>query len=189
MKRFIFLLLVPIPVTVLAQTETTEWWVNGEIYATTSCETGGDISTPPQNPTKKGHTFQGWETAVYDMSTLDVSINATDGSSKNGGNNWVLKFSYGSVYGERLCLSTKPTSIGWYTNVMELDTKSEGQYCYVRVTEFIPVGSTKIYEPLNSPIVFYQDMSSVSNCKTWCLMAHVNFYRDIEMRRKIFAVP
>ena len=169
MKRFIFLLLVPIPVTVLAQTETTEWWVNGEVYATTSCETGGDISTPPQNPTKKGHTFQGWETATFDLATLDTSINGSDYTYNNSARKWRTAFSYGYVYGESLCSPTPNAGSGWYPTSQELDAETgTGRYCYCRATEFLPTGSSKIYEAVASRWVFGHDYVSASNCAGTC---------------------
>lgn len=154
MKRFIFLLLVPIHVTVLAQTETTEWWVNGEVYATTSCEIGGDISVP-EPPQKKGYTFQGWENATYDISTLDTSKSGY-GHVYNG-KKYRVSFAYGTIYGEWLCSSTTPSTASWYTTTPEeLDTTTgSGGNCYCRIFEFIPSGSSKIYEtPLTSWIYF-----------------------------------
>ena len=176
MKRFIFLLLVPIPVTVFAQTETTEWWVNGEIYATTSCETGGDISTPPQNPTKKGHTFQGWETATFDLATLDTSINGSSFTYNTSTRKWRVGFSYGYVYGESLCSPTPNAGSGWYPTSQELDAETgTGPYCYCRATEFLPTGSSKIYEAVASRWVFNYNHGSASNCASLC----TNFCGDI----------
>lgn len=43
-----------------AETETIHWYAeNGEAYATTTCESGGDIILP-KTPYKYGYTFQGW---------------------------------------------------------------------------------------------------------------------------------
>ena len=42
-----------------AVTETLQWYVDNDLYATTTCESGGDI-TLPTAPTKYGYTFQGW---------------------------------------------------------------------------------------------------------------------------------
>ena len=38
---------------------TTNWYVDNEIYQTTTCASGDNV-TPPTPPTKKGFTFQGW---------------------------------------------------------------------------------------------------------------------------------
>lgn len=179
MKRFIFLLLVPIPVTVFAQTETTEWWVNGSVYATTSCETGGDISTPPQNPTKKGHTFQGWETATFDLATLDTSINGSNYTSNNSTRKWRADFSYGYVYGESLCSPTPNAGSGWYPTSQELDAETgTGRYCYCRATEFLPTGSSKIYEAVASRWVFRDDRGSASYCANSCATECGNVVRS-----------
>ena len=42
-----------------ADTETINWYVDETSYATTTCQTGGDIILPT-TPTKYGYTFQGW---------------------------------------------------------------------------------------------------------------------------------
>ena len=42
-----------------AATETINWYMDGNTYATTQCETGGDIILP-QTPYKYGYTFNGW---------------------------------------------------------------------------------------------------------------------------------
>ena len=162
-------MLVPIPVTVFARTETTEWWVDGDVYATTSCETGGDISTPPQNPTKKGHTFQGWETATFDLATLDASINGSGYTYNNSTRKWRTTFSYGYVYGESLCSPTPNAGSGWYPTSQELDAETgTGQYCYCRATEYLPKGSSKIYEAVASRWVFGNDYGSASDCAGGC---------------------
>lgn len=128
MKRFIFLLTtIFICGAAIAQTETTKWYIEGELYDTTSCESGDDI-TMPQVPERFGYTFSGWEPAVYDMSTLDKTINGSR-SSCNNNTTWQVTFSYGTVYGEAL-----------YSNNM----------CYCRITHFKPTGDYKIYEPLFS---------------------------------------
>ncbi len=42
-----------------AKTETINWYMDGNTYATTQCETGSDIILP-QTPYKYGYTFNGW---------------------------------------------------------------------------------------------------------------------------------
>lgn len=42
-----------------ADTETLQWYVDGNLYTTTQCESGGDVTLPP-TPTKTGYTFDGW---------------------------------------------------------------------------------------------------------------------------------
>ena len=42
-----------------ADTETINWYMDNNVYATTTCESGGDI-TLPTTPIKYGYTFQGW---------------------------------------------------------------------------------------------------------------------------------
>ena len=45
--------------TVHAQTETLNWYMDGNVYTTTQCESGNDILLPT-TPTKRGYTFKGW---------------------------------------------------------------------------------------------------------------------------------
>lgn len=59
MKRFLILLSLLFCTTVFAQTEIINWYMDGQTYATTTCETGGNIALPTQ-PVKYGYTFQGW---------------------------------------------------------------------------------------------------------------------------------
>lgn len=59
MKKFTILLLLLFCGLARADTETINWYVGTTLYDTTSCQTGGDIILPTQ-PTKRGHTFQGW---------------------------------------------------------------------------------------------------------------------------------
>ncbi|MBQ7409446.1 MAG: InlB B-repeat-containing protein [Alphaproteobacteria bacterium] len=61
MKRFIVFLLLFFCSAAHADTETINWYMDDNIYATTTCESGGDI-TLPTAPTKYGYTFQGWST-------------------------------------------------------------------------------------------------------------------------------
>ena len=46
-------------ITAHAKTETINWYMDGNTYATTQCETGSDIILP-QTPYKYGYTFNGW---------------------------------------------------------------------------------------------------------------------------------
>lgn len=59
MRRLIILFGVLFCGAAYAATETINWFVDGGVYATTTCESGGDITLPP-TPTKYGYTFQGW---------------------------------------------------------------------------------------------------------------------------------
>ena len=46
-------------ITAHAKTETINWYMDGNTYATTQCETGSDIILS-QTPYKYGYTFNGW---------------------------------------------------------------------------------------------------------------------------------
>ena len=61
MKRFVLILLSIFTCAIAtAATETINWYMDGNTYATTTCQTGGDIVLPQNTPTKYGYTFQGW---------------------------------------------------------------------------------------------------------------------------------
>ena len=188
MKRFVLIMLSIFTCAIAtAATETTEWYVGANLYATTSCETGGDISTPPQNPTKKGYTFQGWETATFDLATLDTSIGGSNYIYNNSTRKWRADFSYGYVYGEFLCSPTPNAGSGWYPTSQELDTESgTGQYCYCRATEFLPTGSSKIYEAVASRWVLAYDFGSASSCAGSCAYPCSDVKSRSSLRASIF---
>ena len=146
----------------MAETQTTKWYIDGKLYETTNCEIGGDI-TLPTLPERFGHTFQGWEPAIYDLSTLDKTINGSSYTRNESTHRWSTTFSYGTVYGDSLC---SPTPNDKYIVDGEgLDTETgSGRYCWCRATEFTPTGSSVLYEPVASRWVFIHDDGSASNC-------------------------
>ena len=174
-------LLTIITVTIMfgsayADTETTKWYVDGKLYATTSCESGNDIDMP-ELPAQFGYTFGGWFPAVYDMSTLDKSINGTNYSYNTSARTWQTTFSYGVVIGESLCSSSSNTPL----EIAEgINTENgSGGKCWCRVTDFIPTGSRIIYEPKSSLWAFDHDRGSASNCASSCTGDcgyHVRYY-------------
>lgn len=170
-----------------ADTETINWYVDGTDYTTTTCQSGGDV-TLPAAPTKTGYTFVGWQTALYDFSTLDYTVNGN--SSSGSGKRWRIKFPYGAVYGEALCSPTSNDE--WYTNTQLDTTTGEGKYCWCRMTEFIPSGSDIIYGPLSSPPWIFNSSYNVSlpaNCAGYCAMTCANwFINNASNRRALFGV-
>ena len=78
MKRFLILLFMLFCGVAFAATETINWYMDGNTYATTTCQTGGDIILPT-TPYKYGYTFQGWVAYIpieYIESTGAQWINA-----------------------------------------------------------------------------------------------------------------
>jgi len=59
MKRLLLILSLLFCTVAFGATETINWYVGDNLYTTTTCESGGDI-TLPTAPTKYGYTFQGW---------------------------------------------------------------------------------------------------------------------------------
>jgi len=167
MKKFVFILYgLLITHISLADTQTTKWYIDGKLYETTNCEIGGDI-TLPTLPERFGHTFQGWEPAIYDLSTLDKTINGSSYTRNESTHRWSTTFSYGTVYGDSLC---SPTPNDKYILDGEgLDTETgSGRYCWCRATEFTPTGSSVLYEPVASRWVFNYDSGSASSCAGNC---------------------
>ena len=162
----------------IAQTETTKWYIEGELYDTTSCESGDDI-TMPQVPERFGYTFSGWEPAVYDMSTLDATINATDSSYSNM--IWKVKFNYGWIYGESICSDGLP----FYPDG---EMTSNGNACFCRVTDFVPVDSYKIYETKYSKWVWAINTGRAPDCPPACANVCRNkVYSDASFRANLLS--
>ena len=185
MKRIILTITtVLMSLVAYGQTETTQWYVDGRLYATTSCESGNDIDMP-ELPAQFGYTFGGWFPAVYDMSTLDKSINGTSNSYNIGARTWQVTFGYGIVYGESLCSSTAndPHSLAEGLNT----ENGSGGKCWCRVTEFIPTGSRIIYEPKSSLWAFGGDYGSASDCASRCASYCGNYgQRNVALRAGLF---
>ncbi len=71
MKRFVlFLFAIFVCCFSYAQTETINWYVDGELYDTTTCESGNDVILPA-TPTKTGYTFQGWDDGYIPIEYLE----------------------------------------------------------------------------------------------------------------------
>ena len=174
-----------------ADTETVKWYVDRTLYDTTTCQSGGDINLPTA-PSKYGYTFTGWTDGIYDLSTLDTSINGdayyaiadagqcwyrtssmSAASQINCTNEnfadlsaglWKTKFSYGTVYGTSKCSSTAGTTRGETGNPVD----TTGQYCWCYPTGFVPDGEDMLYEPAVSLWVFNSSFSSTSGCASYC---------------------
>ena len=61
MKKFlVFVSLIFVCSICLARTINVAWKVDGNTYASNTCEYGGTLTVPSTQPTKYGYTFQGW---------------------------------------------------------------------------------------------------------------------------------
>ena len=99
--------------------------ITGDANAATQCTYDHTFSLPTQ-PTKTGYTFTGWKVRIFDLSTLDTSIQGTGNGYKDTPSysqssgvstygltedlTWAVQFSYGRVYGEASCNSTTGTA-------------------------------------------------------------------------------
>lgn len=210
MKQFALMLFVIfICVNSNAATETINWYSNGSLFDTTTCQSGDDVNLPSTTPTKYGHTFAGWLVAFYDFSTLDTTINGAhrygrgvdtsndtdtcyyEGNlvtcntdfSDLGRYQWKTLFSYGTIYGDAMC-STVP---GTYA-VAGTPTNDGGQYCWCKATGYL---NNDIIYSSNSPLswVFNYDRGSASACAYGCARScalNVQLYADF--RRAVFGV-
>ena len=193
MQKILFLICVCIGVMGAAHgdTETLTWYVGNDLYDTTTCTIGGDINLPTA-PTKRGYTFAGWMSGIYDMSTLNTSTNGTAYYHRSGNtckmNNstvysctdgifahmangdWSVVFSYGAVYGTSRCSDTA-------------NEASSGASCWCRVTGFIPDGEDFIYEPAVSLWAFRYTLGSASGCASDCPSHCGTGVRDNSSRR------
>ena len=75
-----------------ADTETINWYIDGTNYTSTTCQSGGDV-TLPAAPTKTGYTFVGWQSAVWDFSSLDYTIAGSSKLSNTSAKKWRVIFS------------------------------------------------------------------------------------------------
>ncbi len=75
MKRFVLFLLCAVFISVSTRAHNIEWYVDGNVYTTTTCQAGDNI-TPPTPPAKTGYTFQGWSTYYTPIEYLE-SINSS----------------------------------------------------------------------------------------------------------------
>ena len=175
MKRLYLLCTFLIGTVCYADTETTKWYIDGQLYATTTCESGGDI-TLPTAPEQAGYAFDGWTPAIYDISTLDKSINGTSATRDESQHRWRVEFSYGVVSGRSLCSSTSAAQV---ENINT--TNNSGGYCWCRAEDFIPAGSDIIYE-VASPRwvnhIYNAGNMNLNLCKGYCANMCSNEVRD-----------
>ena len=172
--------------TSYADTETINWYVDGSVYNTTSCQSGGNVTLPAQ-PSKTGYTFVGWQVALYDFSTLDPSVAGTNHTYNTSAYTWSTTFPYGVVAGTALCSITP----GTYAVAGTPDeSTSGGQYCWCKAKTYTPDGSNIAYEnTLSSAWQYNRDTGSASVCASNC--AHycgyyVKLYPDF--RQAMFGV-
>jgi len=187
MKKLLMVLSLMFITESYADTETINWYVDGDTYTTTTCQTGGDITlqTPPA---KRGYTFTGWQVALYDFSTLDADVKASSYTRDESTKTWTTTFSYGVVSGQALCSQT----IGTYAKTGTPDESGDGetQYCWCKATGYKPAGDDKVYENTSfSAWVFRYNGSSASGCALDCARncgAGVQALADL--RRALFGI-
>jgi len=186
MKRLLLLLSLIFTTVSYGDTETIKWYVDGGVYSTTTCQSGGNVTLPSQ-PSKPGYTFLGWIVALHDFSTLDPSVAGTNYTYNALAVTWATIFPYGLVSGKAVCSITP----GTYAVAGTPDeSTSGGQYCWCKATAYTPSGSNIAYEnSSSSALVFSDDIGSASKCASRCA-DHCGTYVQINdvFRRAVFGV-
>ena len=173
MKRIFGILLLMFATASFADTETINWYVDDSLYNTTTCQTGGDI-TLQTAPAKRGHTFTGWQVALYDFSTLDASLNGTSHVYNASNQGWTTIFDYGRVSGKSLCSSTYGTFP--HTGIPDESGTGDTRYCWCKAIAYTPSGSNIVYENIsNSAWVFGDARNSASDCASQCTTHCLNY--------------
>ena len=186
MKKSLLFLSLLFSSTLFADTETINWYKDGSVYDTTTCQTGDYISFPTQ-PTKRGHNFVGWQVALYDFSTLDASIDSDIYTSNKQNLTWAVTFNYGRVSGISLCSET--LGIRAQTGVPDESGFGETRYCWCKVTGYIPNGSI-LHENISQVMwVYNHDGDSVSGCTNRCTGNCAKVISDnADFRRAAFGI-
>ena len=172
-----------------------------------TCTYDGSLAIPQNAPTRTGYTFAGWEVVPqYDFSTLNAETNGIHAWSKLSSENcwygagsthsvpcnngdfddlnvkeWKVSFDYGTIYGSQLCSST----IGELYKPGTPEKSSTGEYCWCKVTGFIPTNSDIKYKPTKSTNWVYIRVMSTGcgGCADYC---SAYFVRLVELRRSMF---
>jgi len=73
MKKILILCVALFATTAIAHT--IDWYVDGQVYQTTSCESGDSV-TPPTPPAKYGYTFQEWYPLYKQLEYIETNGNS-----------------------------------------------------------------------------------------------------------------
>ena len=92
MKRFL-LFLSALFIATAAIAHTINWYVDENVYHTTTCESGDNV-TPPTAPEKYGYTFQGWKEYYIPIGYLESTgpQYIDTGIRINVNTNFIIKF-------------------------------------------------------------------------------------------------
>jgi len=188
MKYIISIICTMFIAPVFADTETINWYVDGNVYNTSTCQSGGNVTLPATAPTKRGHTFVGWEVALYDFSTLDTSIDGTTYNYSETNKTWNTTFPYGIIYGRALCSKTS----GSFAVAGTPDESGNGvtRYCWCMASTYKNTSNNVIYEPTSSlSWVFSLVNDSAFACASFCAAYCGDRVRyNSNFRRAVFGV-
>ena len=179
MKKFLILLSMLFCFTAYAQTETLNWYMDGQTYATTTCESGNDILLPT-TPTKRGYTFKGWAEYIpieYLESTgtqyIDTGYKPNDNTRMKI--TYIFTGTYGNIFGTRNSVNNAAFSIAYppSQNALLLDYGSERDESVTKA----PWSNTLIAVDFNKNILYMDNLSTgITYTKTFTIQTfHANY--------------
>ena len=140
--------------TAYAQTETLNWYMDGQTYATTTCESGNDILLPTTPTEKTGYTFIGW--GEY----IPIEYIETTGTQYINTNfllNKYMRFEYD------ISLTTKMSDIDIGGGYFGIRFKNYFKV-YINKHEYMPCNTIIDREKHTLTLDAYNDIASVDNC-------------------------
>ena len=178
MKRIYIIMMILIPTISFSATETMKWYIDGSVYATTTCESGNNI-TMPTTPTRRGYTFNGWMPSVFDTRTLDYTKDYISYYNGQHSLQWNITTEEGTIYG--VCM--RGTGNLLVENGVPESATSGLCYCWCKTTYFKPTGSNVMYETTPARWV-YMGMESSFNDSYRCPAKVINNFHSSESNRK-----
>ena len=125
MKKALISLLTIYSINCYADTETINWYIDGNVYNTTQCESGGDVSLPPTPPERLGYTFTGWQ-EVFNRGTFNSWADIPNAATG------YLSDSYGSYTPKEndYIIVSDASGVPSYEGIIKIDVKSNSYAAY-----------------------------------------------------------
>ena len=184
MKRFLVLVLFLF--SDVAYAHTIDWYVDNQLYQTSTCTTGTDVILP-NTPTKRGHTFIGWVPEHFNRGTYatwsDVPTQESSYTQDIHGNYTPLDGDYIIITdgydfilpGELHVITTATGSANASISITNTNTQQVSNYKYSSVTTQQRIPGTVYYIRYRSP-TWYLTSNSTEVNYTWSYTQNVNFY-------------
>ena len=177
-----------------ANAHTINWYADGTVLQTTTCELGDNVTAPTLPETPYGYHSGKWayidDTKSCQFYYARLGVNELyknwylTKEIHNDVGLWKMKIIYPdyTVYGESRCSNNK-TSDEYETGT---PSSSNGQYCWCHATSVYAAGSS--YSVVNAQWVYVYNYGDNSNCKKYCTnyCARGACYNDAPPIRKQF---